>query len=711
VLQFYNSDCHGEETVHKQHSATVVTIVDLRPNTYREAYLRYSNTTRAMAQTSAVAAANIFNCTTPAFRNYFGFEQYKCQTSFFGGEAPLSLAVGYVIVLAFGLCFGIFTVGLVYLEHYLSGQTMTSEFFNTAGRTIKTGLTASVLVAQWTWAATLLQSSNVAYRFGISGPFWYASGATIQILLFSSLAVLVKRRAPSAHTFLEIVRARWGTLPHLVFTVFAFLTNTIVTSMLILGGAATVNGLTGMATDLASFLIPLGVIIYTVAGGLKATFIASYFNTAVILIALCIFMFQVYVVSPDLGSPGKVWENLMMVIKIEPVVGNSGGSYLTMLSRNGLFFGLTNIVGNFGTVFVDQSYWQSAIAATPEASWRGYLLGGMCWFAIPFSLATSLGLASVALSLPVTAAEAGAGLVPPAVAVHLMGKGGASLILVMLFMAVTSTGAAEQIAVSSLVAYDLYRTYINPNATGKQVVDISRVVIILFGIFSGVLGIILNKIGISLGWLYLFMGVVIGPAVFPVAMSISWRKCSGVGAVSGAIGGFVLGLSSWLAYAAADGGISINNLGRDEIMLTGNLVSILSSGAICTVISLMKPDDCDEEWSATKSIALIEDDVNASNSPEVDAQLAKASKLITTIAISVTLLLLVVWPVLTIPAKSFNRSYFTFWVIVSFIWGLLATAAMLILPVWESKEALIRAVTFRKKTMDSNPKGVDVVDD
>ena len=26
-------------------------------------------------------------------------------------------------------------------------------------------------------AATLLQSSNVAYKYGVSGPFWYASGA------------------------------------------------------------------------------------------------------------------------------------------------------------------------------------------------------------------------------------------------------------------------------------------------------------------------------------------------------------------------------------------------------------------------------------------------------------------------------------------------------------------------------------------------------
>ncbi len=37
----------------------------------------------------------------------------------------------------------------------------------------------------------------------------------------------------------------------------------IVTSMLLLGGAAIVNALTGANTDLASFLIPWGVRVYT----------------------------------------------------------------------------------------------------------------------------------------------------------------------------------------------------------------------------------------------------------------------------------------------------------------------------------------------------------------------------------------------------------------------------------------------------------------
>lgn len=73
----------------------------------------------------------------------------------------------------------------------------------------------------------------------------------------------------------------WGTAAHIVFLAFCFLTNIIVTAMLLLGGSAVVNALTGVNIYAASFLIPLGVIIYTLAGGLKATFLASYIHSVI----------------------------------------------------------------------------------------------------------------------------------------------------------------------------------------------------------------------------------------------------------------------------------------------------------------------------------------------------------------------------------------------------------------------------------------------
>ncbi|XP_066320739.1 urea-proton symporter DUR3-like [Miscanthus floridulus] len=231
----------------------------------------------------------------------------------------------------------------------------TSEWFNTAGRSVKTGLIASVIVSQWTWAATILQSSNVAWQYGVSGPFWYASGATIQVLLFGVMAIEIKRKAPNAHTVCEIVRARWGREAHAVFLVFCLATNVIVTTMLLLGGSAVANALTGINVYAASFLIPLGVVVYTLAGGLKATFLASYIHSVVVHVVLVVFVFLVYTSSHRLGSPRVVHDHLTVVASAArdcsaplshsdqacgPVHGNFKGSYLTMLSSGGLVFGI-----------------------------------------------------------------------------------------------------------------------------------------------------------------------------------------------------------------------------------------------------------------------------------------------------------------------------------------------------------------------------------
>jgi Na+/proline symporter len=53
-----------------------------------------------------------------------------------------------------------------------NNELQTSEMFSTAGRIVKSGLFASAVVSSWTWATTLLTYSGVAYRYGVSGPFW-----------------------------------------------------------------------------------------------------------------------------------------------------------------------------------------------------------------------------------------------------------------------------------------------------------------------------------------------------------------------------------------------------------------------------------------------------------------------------------------------------------------------------------------------------------
>jgi len=392
------------------------------------------------------------------------------------------------------------------------------------------------------------------------------------------------------------------------------------------------------------------------------------------------------------------------------VKGNFDGSYLTMLSSQGLMFGMINIVGNFGTVFVDQSYWQSAIAAKPSSASRGYLLGGICWFAIPFSLATSLGLASTALRLPITKDEAGSGLVPPAVAVELLGDSGAALILVMLFMAIVSTGSAESIAVSSLVSYDIYREYINPEATGKQILFVSRVVIVVFGLCMGAFSIALHEMKLNLGWVYLFMGIVIGSAVAPLWFMMTWKKASGKGAVIAAWSGLVLALIGWMIAAHIwMGEITVKSLGENPVMLSGNLIAILSSAFIHIVYStFIDPQDFDFSTLDDK-IKLVEQDMSGLGAEHQNQkELAKAKQWITRRGYLLTFILIVVWPCLSLPAGKFTESYFAFWVLLAIAWGFGAAIVITLLPLIESQEDIIEVLSGIKNYCCGTEEGTTV---
>lgn len=261
--------------------------------------------------------------------------------------------------------------------------------------------------------------------------------------------------------------------------------------MLLTGGSAVVESLSGVPTVAGNFLLPVGVVLYTMFGGIKATFLTDYVHTVIILVIIFVFAFSTYATNENLGSPGRVWELLTQAGKDHPVDGNKDGSYLTMQSREGAIFFVINIVGNFGTVFLDNGYYNKAIAASPVHALPGYIFGGLSWFAIPWLCATTMGMAALSLeNNPVFPTYPGripdqevtAGLVLPHAAVALLGKGGAAATVLLIFMAVTSASSAELIAVSSIFTYDVYKNYINPQATGRFLIRMSHVACVVYAV-------------------------------------------------------------------------------------------------------------------------------------------------------------------------------------------------------------------------------------
>merc|ERR1719174_820183 len=280
------------------------------------------------------------------------------------------------------------------------------------------------------------------------------------------------RPRPNCFT-VQVIKARFGTRTHLVFCTFAFFTNLIVMMSLTVAGTAVLNSLVAdLSPELAAMLLAVVIGGYTLIGGLGATFYVSYFNTALIFMLIIMLMVEVFYnpfghENNPFGDSESIFEFIACWKAPDAAMGNKGGSYLTFFSSGGLVFGIVNIVGNFGTVFCDQAYWQSSVAAKPLQGVWGFIAGGLCWFAIPFGLATTMGLAYLGLSsaqgAPLLSEEdIMKGLAAPLVAQKLLGPVGEYSMLFLILMAVMSTGSAEIIAVASIVIYDVYQTYICP---------------------------------------------------------------------------------------------------------------------------------------------------------------------------------------------------------------------------------------------------------
>lgn len=159
---------------------------------------------------------------------------------------------------------------------------------------------------------------------------------------------------------------------------------------------------------------------------------------------------------------------------------------------------------------------------------KGFILGGLAWFAVPMLTASSLGLAARALygkdpaMAMLSAEEVSAGLAAPAAAAALLGKSGATAMLILLYLAVTSATSAQLIAVSSILTFDVWKGYVRPQASSRELFLVSHGGVAFWSIALGVLGVIFvrisvlprnnfllcadlqKEIGIGMGWLYTF---------------------------------------------------------------------------------------------------------------------------------------------------------------------------------------------------------------
>lgn len=273
---------------------------------------------------------------------------------------------------------------------------------------------------------------------------------------------------------------------------------------------------------------------------------------------------------------------------------------------------------------MDTGFFTKAFSAAPQAVVPGYIVGGIAYFAIPWCLGTIMSLAAVGLETAqsprfptypdrMSATEVSNGLVLPYAAIAIAGKGGAAGVLLITFMAVTSTISAQVIAVSSIITFDIYRQYFNRDATDRDVIHWSHIGVVLFGLFSAAFSTALYYGSVDLGWTLYMLGVLTCPGIFPTTFTILWKKQSRVAAIVSPVLGLVTGLAVWLGTAKAFyGEITIFATGQSLPCVYGTVASALSPALYSVVISLAKPANYD--WADFRKEKLLFDEKTGSSS-------------------------------------------------------------------------------------------------
>jgi hypothetical protein len=280
-------------------------------------------------------------------------------------------------------------------------------------------------------------------------------------------------------------------------------------------------------------------------------------------------------------------------------------------------------------------------------------------------------------------------------AYNIAGNIGGIAFLIMLFMAIISTGNSESVAVASIIANDIYRLNIKPQATDKQILKVSRFATGLFGIIVGILSFSLYSIGVQVYFLYLAMGIFLGSAVFPIILGIMWKRLSSFGSFWGTLLGLVSGIIVWIAVACIQGenllAVSITNIAP---MAYANCAAILVGGVVCLIDGyLLNSNHFDFskihlKISSFLSKQEIDEMKGLESTPKYDylkninRYLKTSGRKVILYAIFISLAIEIFFPgVMYLSGFTFSEGFFDYWIIGTLVWLMFSAGYTILIPI------------------------------
>ena len=404
---------------------------------------------------------------------------------------------------------------------WIGRRVRSSADFFVASRRLGPSLLFSTMLAANIGAGSTVAAAGLGYANGLSAWWWVGSAGLGSIVLALWIGPRIRRIAAEQelHTLGDYLEYRFGEQVRTTITVLLWMGTLCILAAQIIGIGWILNVVIGLPPWVGCLIGGGVVIVYFTAGGLLT---AAWVNAVQLVVLLAGFIVALPLAVTATGGWSDIYEATRTVDAYWNVWegGDSGWFYLVML----------------GPAFIiSPGLLQKAYGARDDRTVRlGIGLNAavlLVFAALPpllgmIARSVEPGLDNPELALPTLLMD----VLPPAVG---------ALGLAALFSAEVSSSDAILFMLATSLSQDLYRRYVDPEASDRQLLTVARRAAVAGGILGTGLAIIAASMASVLQLFYTLLTVSL---FVPVLGGLYTRRLGpheAMGAIAGGVGTFV----------------------------------------------------------------------------------------------------------------------------------------------------------------------------
>jgi SSS family solute:Na+ symporter len=384
----------------------------------------------------------------------------------------------------------VYSVGVVALGLWTARLIRTSSDFFVAGRSLGPGLIFSSMLAANIGSGATVGAASLAYRDGVSAWWWSGSAgiASFALAFWVGPRLWTLAKEHGFYTTGDFLEFRYGAAVRGIIAALVGFGCLWILAAQLMAGAAIINVLTGAPRWVGSTLGGAIMTIYFAAGGLLGT---AWVNTGQLVVMLAGFLLALPFALGGIGGVDAFSATALPATFSDITFSAGPGSGWTLLALTGPAFIIS-------PGLIQKSYG----ASSADALRKGVALNGLALMLFAF-IPVLLGMTGRAAIPGIEDPN----LVLPSVLTQLLPAWLGALALAAVFSTEVDTSDAILFMISTSASKDLYKRYLNPDASDRQLLVVARVAAVIGGILGVLLSIYLSTIVTAMTVFYSLLGV------------------------------------------------------------------------------------------------------------------------------------------------------------------------------------------------------------